>query len=63
MYDGIRAYGGIRSPGAAVAILYFITLVIVGNCILVVKYAYKCTFGDVVKNFTRQFSEFQPSCI
>jgi high-affinity Fe2+/Pb2+ permease len=34
MYDGIRAYGGIRNPGAAIAIAYFIVLVIVGNCIL-----------------------------
>ncbi|XP_028397956.1 voltage-dependent L-type calcium channel subunit alpha-1D-like [Dendronephthya gigantea] len=34
MYDGIRAYGGIRNPGAAIAIGYFIILVIVGNYIL-----------------------------
>ena len=37
MYDGIRAYGGIRNPGATIAIAYFIILVIVGNCILIVK--------------------------
>ena len=37
MYDGIRAYGGIRNPGSAIAIAYFIILVIVGNCILDIR--------------------------
>ena len=34
MYDGIRSWGGIGDGGAIVAILYFIFLVVVGNCIL-----------------------------
>lgn len=34
MYDGIRAWGGIGDPASALAIMYFIFLVVVGNCIL-----------------------------
>lgn len=34
MYDGIRAWGGIGEGGSAIAILYFIFLVVVGNYIL-----------------------------
>lgn len=34
MYDGIRAWDGIGNSGAAVPILYFMILVVVGNCIL-----------------------------
>lgn len=33
MYDGIRAYGGVASPGV-VACIYFIILFICGNYIL-----------------------------
>ena len=38
MYDGIRAWGGIGEGGSAIAILYFIFLVVVGNCILLNVY-------------------------
>ena len=34
MYDGIRSWGGIGEAGAILPILYFIFLVVVGNCIL-----------------------------
>jgi hypothetical protein len=34
MYDGIRAWGGIGEAASALAIMYFIFLVVVGNCIL-----------------------------
>ncbi|KAL9960179.1 hypothetical protein ACROYT_G033596 [Oculina patagonica] len=34
MYDGIRAWGGIGEAASAIAILYFIFLVVVGNYIL-----------------------------
>lgn len=37
MYDGIRAYGGVSSPGI-LACIYFIILFICGNCILFYRY-------------------------
>ena len=33
MYDGIRSWGGIGEADAILPILYFIFLVVVGNCI------------------------------
>ena len=34
MYYGIKSWGGIRNPLAIIAIVYFISLVVIGNCIL-----------------------------
>ena len=33
MYQGIKAYGGPKSLGGSIVSLYFVALVIVGNCI------------------------------
>ena len=33
MYDGIEAYGGAKEAGALACGLYFVLLVIIGNCI------------------------------
>jgi len=34
MYYGIKSWGGISNPWAVIAIIYFISLVVIGNCIL-----------------------------
>ena len=49
MYDGIRAYGGIADPSSAIAVLYFIILVIVGNCILFTLPAWRITISVLSK--------------
>ena len=33
MYFGIQSLGGIKNPMSTLAIVYFVALVIVGNCI------------------------------
>ena len=47
MYDGIRSWGGIGDGGAIVAILYFIFLVVVGNCILCKRNDVPMTLGSL----------------
>lgn len=37
MYLGIQSWGGINKPAAVVAIIYFISLVVIGNCIFFQK--------------------------
>ena len=39
MYQGIKAYGGPKSFNGSLVSLYFVALVIVGNCILFMLYA------------------------
>lgn len=34
MYYGIKSWGGIKNPWAIIAIVYFISLVVIGNYIL-----------------------------
>lgn len=34
MYVGIQSWGGLGKPMSVIAIVYFVALVIVGNCIL-----------------------------
>lgn len=47
MYDGIRSWGGIGEAGAILPILYFIFLVVVGNCIL---YGISCSKNHMITN-------------
>jgi len=45
MYDGIEAYGGVRSFGVVVCI-YFVVLFICGNCILRFTKQFHCKSRD-----------------
>ena len=53
MYLGVQAYGGIRGPGA-LAVLYFVVLVVLGNCkslfSRVSPFCFSSAFRDILLN-------------
>ena len=54
MYLGIQSWGGINKPAAVVAIIYFISLVVIGNCIFFQMCGVAAIFEISIKNFTSE---------
>ena len=54
MYLGIQSWGGINKPAAVVAIIYFISLVVIGNCIFFQMCRVAAIFEISIKNFTSE---------